>query len=100
MSADILAVAADVTLVLHVAFVVFVIGGQMLIFHGWCVDWSWTRNPLFRLTHLVVVVFVVLETWLNFACPLTILENWLRVRAGQTVYEDIGCIAHWLQKLL
>jgi len=100
MSAGIFAVAADAILVLHVAFVVFVIGGQILILHGWRVGWSWTRNALFRLTHLVVVVFVVLETWLNFACPLTILENWLRVSAGQTVYEDIGCIAHWLQKLL
>ncbi|HKQ30393.1 MAG TPA: DUF2784 domain-containing protein [Burkholderiales bacterium] len=100
MKPDDYALAADALLVLHTAFVVFVIGGQIMVLHGWRVGWSWTRNTVFRLVHLAVVVFVVLETWLGFACPLTVWENWLRVRAGQTIYDDIGCIAHWLQKIL
>jgi hypothetical protein len=100
MTTDIYALAADTALVLHVALVIFVIGGQILILHGWCVGWSWTRNSVFRFTHLAVVLFVVAETWLNFACPLTVLENWLRLSAGQVVYDEIGCIAYWLQKLL
>lgn len=100
MSVDDYAIAADLILVLHVSLVIFVIGGQTLVLHGWYVGWSWTRNSAFRLAHLAVVLFIVAETWLNFACPLTTLENWLRQNAGQAVYDDIGCLASWLQEFL
>jgi polyferredoxin len=42
---------------------------------------------------------VVLQAWLGELCPLTILESWLRVRAGQHGYPA-GFIAHWLHRLL
>jgi hypothetical protein len=94
------ALAADAVLAVHAGFVIFVVAGQILILHGWYGGWSWTRNFVFRLVHIVAVIFVVVETWLNLACPLTLAENWLRMRAGQAVYEDVGCIGYWLQKFL
>ena len=39
------------------------------------------------------------ETWLQFACPLTVLEMWLRTNAHESVYSG-SFIAHWLQWLL
>jgi hypothetical protein len=99
MTSGTYAIIADGVLTLHVALVTFVIAGQVLVMHGWRVGWSWTRNLVFRLTHLAVVVFVVLETWFSFTCPLTALEGWLRRRAGHAVRDDVGCIAYWVQKL-
>lgn len=92
--------AANAVLALHVAVAAFVVGGQIMILHGWRGGWKWTRNGVFRFTHLSVVLFIIVETVLGAACPLTTLENWLRWRAGQAVYDDVGCIAHWLQKVL
>ena len=63
---------ADLTLVLHAAYVLFVIGGQLLILLGWGLEWMWTRRFLFRLLHLLAIGFVMLEAWLGVTCPLTL----------------------------
>ena len=90
---------ADIVGTVHAAFVLFVVGGQVLICVGWAAGWRWTRAPLFRWTHLAAILFVVVDTWLGKLCPLTILENDLRQLARQ---EGVGnsFIAYWLERLL
>ncbi len=90
---------ADLVLVVHVAFVAFVVLGLLLILWGGFAGWQWIRNPWFRLLHLAAIGIVVIQSWLGVICPLTILEMHLRERAGEATYSDMF-IAHWLQKLL
>ena len=87
---------ADLVLVTHAAYVLFVVGGQALIVIGWIRGWEWTRCRVFRLLHLVAIGLVMLEAWLGINCPLTILENFLRSQAGAVAYE-ISFIGHWLR---
>jgi len=90
---------ADTALIIHVAFVAFVIVGLLLIVYGGFRRWNWIRNPWFRIAHLAGICVVVIQAWWEVICPLTILEMSLRDRAGQSTYGGTF-IAHWLQKLL
>ena len=92
-------VLADLVLAIHGAYVLFVVGGQFLIIGGWVLGWMWTRHMVFRLMHLGAIGFVMLEAWIGLACPLTALENSLRVRAGARLYEK-SFIGHWLERLI
>lgn len=91
--------AADLILLTHALFVVFVIVGLILIFAGKSYSWSWVRNPWFRLAHLMAIGMVVLQSWLGVVCPLTIWEMTLRERAGEAVYAGTF-ISHWLEAFL
>ncbi|MEM7281235.1 MAG: DUF2784 domain-containing protein [Pseudomonadota bacterium] len=94
-----LLLAADLILLVHVLFVLFVVLGLTLVLLGRMVSWGWVRNPWFRLTHLAAIVVVVLQSWFGAICPLTIWENALRAKAGGAVYSGTF-ISHWLQTLL
>lgn len=68
---------ADLTVIVHIAFIVFVMCG------GWLV----LRKPRVVWLHLPAVLW---GAWIEVAgwlCPLTPLENWLRRRAGDAAYE-------------
>ena len=99
MSQNALTVAADVALIAHAAFIVFVVGGQVLILAGWMLGWRWPRNPPFRLAHAGAIALVVLESWFGIMCPLTWLELRLRAAAGSPVAAD-SFIGYWLQRLI
>jgi hypothetical protein len=92
-------VLADVVLSLHVAIVIFVVGGLAFIvvgnFRGWCL-----ANALwFRLAHLAAIGVVVAESWLGVVCPLTAIEMWLRTQARATTYSG-SFIEYWLGRIL
>ena len=91
--------AADILLLVHVLFVVFVILGLILIFVGHYKRWAWVRNPWFRVAHLAAIGVVVAQAWLGVICPLTVWEMALRERAGDAVYTG-AFIAHWLEALI
>ncbi len=90
---------ADIVLLLHASFVLFVVAGQLVIMIGGGLHWRWIRGPWFRYTHLVAIGYVVAEAWCGITCPLTVLEDALRTRAGGVGYET-GFIADWLHRLL
>ncbi|MCH9005090.1 MAG: DUF2784 domain-containing protein [Proteobacteria bacterium] len=90
---------ADTILVIHVSFVVFVVFGFMLILLGLLARWSWIHNRIFRITHLAAIGYVVLQAWFGQLCPLTVWENELRRRAGQSDYAETF-IEHWLHEVL
>lgn len=90
---------ADLVLVLHMAIVLFVVGGLLVIVAGNLREWGWVNHPGFRGLHLAAIAVVVAEAWLGIACPLTSLETWLRVQAHATTYSA-SFIEHWLQQLL
>jgi hypothetical protein len=69
---------ADVTVIVHFAFVLFVVfGGLMVLWRRWIV---WLHLPA-----------VAWGAWIEFAgwiCPLTPLENWLRLQGGGDTYAS------------
>lgn len=90
---------ADLLVLLHGSFVGFVVAGLPLVFAGRLRRWEWTRNFWFRLAHAAAILFVVLLTWLDVPCPLTLWENSLRERAGQARYPG-DFIGYWMHELL
>jgi len=93
------ALLADAILALHVGIVLFVVGGQLLILLGGPLGWRWVRRWWFRFTHLLLMGFIAVQTWLGELCPLTVWEQDLRRAAGQTGYAE-SFIEHWLSRLL
>ena len=90
---------ADAILLLHVMYVSFVIVGFLLILVGKVLTWAWVKNPWFRVTHLVSICLVIVESWLGVMCPLTTWEMALRSHAGDVVYVG-SFLTHWLESLL
>ncbi len=76
---------ADLVLVLHLAFIVFVVAGGLL-----ALRWRWAT-----LLHLPAAFWGVLIEISGRVCPLTPFENALRRAAGSSGYSD-GFIEHYL----
>jgi hypothetical protein len=91
--------AADLILILHAFFVIFVVFGLFLIFAGKQFSWSWVRNPWYRIAHLIAIGIVVIQSWLGVICPLTTWEMRLRTTAGDSVYSG-SFISHWIETFL
>lgn len=92
-------ILADVTLALHVAVVVFVVWGLVLVFVGNLCHWQWVNIFWFRLVHLGSIAVVVAEALLGATCPLTTLEMWLRTKVYATTYSG-SFIEYWFQRAL
>jgi hypothetical protein len=86
--------AADALLVLHFAFVVFVVAGLVLVWVGAAAGWEWVRNPWFRYAHVAAIAFVALEALLGYACPLTVWEDLLR--GGVRPESFVGRWVYWV----
>ena len=65
---------ADLVLVLHLAFVVFVLCGGLLV-----LSWRWITW-----LHLPAAVWGAFVEFTGWICPLTPLEIWLRAQDGET----------------
>ncbi len=100
MSAATYAGLADAVLVLHLAVVVFVVGGLPAVVLGNQRGWRWVNRWPFRIGHLGAIGFVVLQSWLGATCPLTRLEVWLREQALAGSGYRGGLIEHWVGRLL
>jgi Protein of Unknown function (DUF2784) len=74
---------ADLLVVLHCAYVGYVVIGQLAIVAGWVFGRLWVRNFWFRVTHLTAIAFVAFEEAIGMVCPLTAWEYQLRELAGQ-----------------
>lgn len=104
---------ADLVVAFHVAYVSFVVLGQLVILVGVICKWQWVRNRWFRLLHLFMITIVALETVVGMTCPLTTWENALRELGGQQSLEGdfIGRVlrdiiflplpdTHWIFKVM
>ena len=80
---------AELLVVVHLAFVVFVVLGGVAV-------WRW---PRIAWAHVPAVVWGVGIELTGAICPLTPMEQWLRVQAGASGYEG-DFIAHYLLPVL
>ena len=90
---------ADVTVVIHFGYVLFVILGLLVTLLGWMCGWSWIRNRWFRTIHLAMILIVVFEAWAGITCPLTTLEKEFRRAAGEQVAAG-SFIANWVHNAM
>ena len=90
---------ADVILIIHFAFIAFVLGGQVCVVVGHFRSWHWVRNFTFRLCHLLAIGIVVGQAWVDQVCPLTLWENALRRTASGQPYAGTF-IEHWVGKVV
>ena len=76
---------ADIVLVVHFAFVVFVVVGGLLAFRWRRVAW----------VHVPLAIYGAVIEFVGFVCPLTPLEVSLRKRGGEAGYGG-GFIEHYI----
>lgn len=82
-------IIADITLMVHFLFIVYVLLGALLVL-------KW-RKTIF--IHLPVVLWGVLIEYIGWICPLTPLENYFRMKAAGVTYSG-GFIAQYLFNLI
>ena len=92
-------ILADLVVVAHFAYVLFVILGLLAVLIGRFAGWKWTRKFWFRVVHLTMIAIVVAEAWLGITCPLTNWENSLRALAGKATYEG-DFVGRWAHELV
>lgn len=80
---------ADLTALIHLGFVFFVVLGGLLVL----------RRPRWAWLHLPAVVWGIAIEWGGWICPLTPLENRLRALGSQAGYPG-GFVEHYLLPVL
>ena len=100
MSSGTLGHLADLVVTIHLGYLLFTVGGELLIVIGGFAHWEWVRNRVFRIVHLVAVVFVAFEAIVGMMCPLTVLEYRLRIAAGQHVEGDISLVGRIIHSIM
>ena len=80
---------ADLVLIVHLAFVVFVLWGRLLV-----LKWRWIAW-----LHLPAAVWGAVVEFTGLICPLTPLENWLRKQGGEVSYRSDFIAEHLLPLL-
>jgi hypothetical protein len=91
---------ADLILILHFAFVAFVVAGLLLVWVGWLCHWRFVRNFWFRLAHLLAIGVVAAESLAGIVCPFTVWENRLRLLAGGGERYQGSFVQHWLHRMM
>jgi hypothetical protein len=94
------ALLADLIAIFHLLYVIFAVGGQVIIMVGWVKRWQFIRKPGFRITHLIAVGFVALEAVIGMICPLTEWEYMLRRMAGQSIDSNLSFIARLVRMII
>ena len=77
--------AADFVVVFHLVFIVFALFGGLLILR-----WRWLI-----VLHVPAMIWGAVVEFFHLYCPLTPLENALRLKAGSQGYDG-GFVEHYL----
>ncbi len=77
---------ADTAMVLHFAFLGYLLAGGFLA-------WRWRRTIWI---HVAVAIWGAGSVLIGYDCPLTHVENWARERAGEVTLPPSGFIDHYL----
>ena len=80
---------ADFVLLLHLAFIVFILLGGLAV----------AKSPRLLWLHLPAAFWGVLIELMGWVCPLTPLENWLRRGAGEQGYTETF-VEHYILPLV
>ncbi len=87
-------IAADITALAHLTFILFVIFGAALVHRS-----LGRRRRVWMALHLASMAYGVMIEVFYWYCPLTVIEQFLRRKAGRGEYND-AFIAHYVNKLV
>jgi Protein of Unknown function (DUF2784) len=90
---------ADAVAIVHAAYVAFVVIGFAAIVVGAVAGARWARSFALRAAHLAAILLVCVEVMIGAVCPLTTLENSLRVRAGVAQYPG-DFVGYWIDRVI
>ncbi len=76
---------SDLVILLHFGFIVFAVLGALLVM----------RWPRLVWLHLPAALWAMAIEFYDGICPLTPLENWLRIMAGEGGYSG-GFVTHYI----
>ena len=82
-------VLADIVVLVHFLFILLVIFGGFLVL----------KRRWFALVHLPAALWGVLIEWSGGVCPLTPLENSLRIKGGEAGYST-SFVEHYLLPII
>jgi len=83
---------ADAIVLLHLAYVGFVVGGYVAVPLGAALGWRWVRRRWLRRVHLAAIALVAVESVAGVVCPLT---SWgALLRGGPTPHSFVGRLVH------
>ena len=80
---------ADAIIIIHLIFILFVILGGFLAL----------RNKRWSIVHLPAALWAATIEFKGWMCPLTPLENWLREKGGNSIYQG-DFIEHYLLPII
>ncbi|MBU4376224.1 MAG: DUF2784 domain-containing protein [Candidatus Omnitrophica bacterium] len=92
-------ILADVIVVTHFAWILFMLVGFILTLRGFFWKGFFDRW-LFRTLHLFGIAYVSLLSLMGEYCPLTIWENALRAKYGPGLTYKGSFIIHYVEKLV
>ena len=81
--------AAEAVLLLHLAFIVFVIFGAVLV----------ARRPWLAFVHVPAAIWGFFIELTGRVCPLTYVENYFRIQSGEAGYME-SFIEHYLLAII
>ena len=81
--------AANLTLTVHFAFIIFVVFGALLFFVA----------KFFFYVHIPALIWGIYIELTHSVCPLTYLENWFLQKANITTYS-VGFIQNYLVPII
>ena len=82
-------IAADLTLIIHFAFIIFVIFGALLFFVS--------RKIIYA--HVPALIWGIYIELTHSVCPITYLENWFLHKANLTIYSE-GFIQNYIVSIV
>lgn len=82
-------IAANLVLIIHFAFIIFVMFGALLLF----------VSAKIIFIHVPALIWGSYNMFTHSACPLTHLENWLLHKANLATYSD-GFIQHYIMPIV
>ena len=103
-------VLADLIVVIHFAWILFMLWGFFLTMCGFISVYVLRREKdrwriffdrwVFRTIHMGGILYVAIMTLLGIACPLTIMENGLREHYNPDLTYHGSFVVHYIEKIV
>lgn len=83
-------ILADLVVIIHFLWIVFLLTGAL---------WG-RKNRFIKIFHICGLIFALLIQSLDWYCPLTHLETWLRTKHDPAMSYEGSFIVYYLEKLI